>query len=101
MSFRSAVLHVHVGGQTLGSPLYNFASVTILSIFHFLDKMADSDDEEILYDNNLGRNLIGGKRVKNVDDVLNGGKKDKRKLRKTLALCLAFLCLVSLKGIWY
>ncbi|XP_003727775.2 sodium-dependent glucose transporter 1 [Strongylocentrotus purpuratus] len=55
--------------------------------------MADSDDEEILYDNDLGRNLIGGKRVKNVDDVLNGGKKDKRKLRKTLALCLAFLCL--------
>ncbi|XP_071477459.1 sodium-dependent glucose transporter 1A-like [Diadema antillarum] len=52
--------------------------------------MADSDDEDVLYDNHIGRTLIGGRQVKNVNDVLNG-KTDKRKLRKTLALCLAFV----------
>ncbi|XP_072165409.1 sodium-dependent glucose transporter 1A-like [Diadema setosum] len=52
--------------------------------------MADSDDEDVLYDNHIGRTLIGGRRVKNVNDVLNGTT-DKRKLRKTLALCLAFV----------
>ena len=58
--------------------------------------MVDSEDEDVLYDSHLGRTLIGEKRYKNVNDVLNGDHKDKRKLRKTLALCLAFVSQVNM-----
>ncbi|XP_022105943.1 sodium-dependent glucose transporter 1A-like [Acanthaster planci] len=57
--------------------------------------MADSDDDDVLFSksrtNQQTRGLLGNG-VKNVDDVMNGPKEDRR-LKRTLALCAAFLSL--------
>ncbi|XP_072015468.1 uncharacterized protein [Amphiura filiformis] len=57
--------------------------------------MADSDDENVLYAptgkdiHRQGKGLLGNG-VKNVNDILNGPS-DNRRLKKTIALCAAFL----------
>ena len=62
--------------------------------------MSDSDDENVLYAptgqdlKRQGKGLLGNG-VKNVNDILNGPT-DTRRVKKTLALCGAFIGLVGI-----
>ena len=61
--------------------------------------MSDSEDENVLYApskeqlRQQSKSLIGGG-ARTVNEVLNGPP-DKRRLKKTVALCCAFIGLVS------
>ena len=58
--------------------------------------MSDSEDENVLYapsKDQQSKSLIGGG-AKTVNEVLNRSP-DKRRLKKTIALCCAFIGLVS------